>query len=112
MKKIIVYENINGNKPYSRWLNKLQKKNMPVALRIIHRLEVLERKGHYGDYKHLQDGVFELRYNFGAGYRLYFAEDGDTIVVLLCAGDKSTQSRDISKALDYWADYQKRYLTK
>lgn len=42
---------------------------------------------------------------FGAGYRIYFGEDGDTIVVLLCGGDKSTQTKDIEKARFYWKEY-------
>jgi len=43
-------------------------------------------------------GVFELRFFFGPGYRIYFAEDGGRIIVLLCAGVKKGQSRDIQKA--------------
>jgi len=50
-------------------------------------------------------GVFELRFFFGAGYRVYFGEDGDTIVVLLCGGDKKTQRRDIQRAKAYWQEY-------
>ena len=53
------------------------------------------------------EGVVELKMDFGPGYRIYFAEDGDTLVVLLCGGDKSTQSKDIEKARGYWADYLK-----
>lgn len=51
-------------------------------------------------------GVNELRFFFGAGYRVYFAEDGDTIVVLLCGGDKDSQPRDIQQAQAYWQEYQ------
>jgi putative addiction module killer protein len=47
-----------------------------------------------------------LRFFFGAGCRIYFAEDGDTVVLLLCGGDKGSQSKDISKAQSYWKDYQ------
>ncbi|MCB0018428.1 MAG: hypothetical protein KDE09_11600, partial [Anaerolineales bacterium] len=45
------------------------------------------------------------RFSFGSGYRVYFGEDGDTIVVLLCGGDKRTQSRDIAQAKAYWQEY-------
>lgn len=48
----------------------------------------------------------ELKINYGPGYRVYFGQDGDTIVVLLCGGDKSTQASDIKKAQAYWADYK------
>ncbi len=46
--------------------------------------------------------------HFGPGYRVYFAEDGDVIVVLLCGGDKSTQARDVERAQQYWNDYKER----
>jgi len=51
-------------------------------------------------------GVNKLRFFFGAGYRVYFGEDGDSIVVLLCGGDKDSQRRDIQRAQDYWKEYQ------
>lgn len=51
-------------------------------------------------------GVNELRLFFGPGYRVYFAEDGDTIVVLLLGGEKGSQNRDIEKAKAYWEEYQ------
>lgn len=47
----------------------------------------------------------ELRVDFGPGYRVYFGEDGPRIVVLLCGGDKSSQSKDIENAKSFWADY-------
>ena len=72
--------------------------------RILSRLLRVEQ-GNYGDYKALKDGVFELRFSFGSGYQVYFGEDGDTIVVLLCGGDKRTQSRDIAQAKAYWQEY-------
>ncbi len=50
----------------------------------------------------------EMRLFFGAGYRVYFAEDGETLVVLLCGGDKSSQKKDIQMAIQYWSDYKKR----
>lgn len=107
-KHIITYRNVNGNEPFSQWLNKFRKKNLVAATRIARRMLYIEENNHYGDYKYLRDGIYELRYHFGAGYRVYFAEDGDTIVILLCAGDKNTQERDIEKAVAYWQDYQIR----
>ena len=61
--------------------------------------------GNYGDYKLVGDGVLELRFRFGTGYGVYFGEDGDTVVALLCGGDKSTQERDIERAKTYWKEY-------
>lgn len=50
----------------------------------------------------------ELRVDFGPGYRVYLAEDGPRIVLLLAGGDKSTQSRNIKAAKMYWNDYKER----
>ncbi len=49
-----------------------------------------------------------MRLDFGKGYRLYCGEDGHTLVVLLMGGDKSSQGKDIKKALDYWRDYHEQ----
>ncbi|MCF8084210.1 MAG: type II toxin-antitoxin system RelE/ParE family toxin, partial [Deltaproteobacteria bacterium] len=58
-----------------------------------------------GDSKSVGSGVRELRIPEGRGYRVYFGRDGDTVVLLLCGGEKSTQSQDIEKAKQYWRDY-------
>lgn len=64
-------------------------------------------QGNFGLCRKLEGGIQELKVNWGPGLRVYFAEDGDTLVVLLCGGDKSTQAKDIEKACEYWADYLK-----
>ena len=53
----------------------------------------------------LGDGVFEIKIKFGAGLRVYFAEEGKTILLLLAGGDKSTQKSDIKRAKKYWTEY-------
>ena len=62
--------------------------------------------GNFGDYRTVGGGVFELRIHFGAGYRVYFGEIDNTIVLLLCGGDKSSQTRDIERAKNYWLEYK------
>lgn len=54
------------------------------------------------------DGVNELRISYGPGYRVYFGLEGETLVILLCGGDKSTQVKDIKLAKEYWQDYRNR----
>lgn len=101
-KRVIIYQDAAGKEPFTRWLNSLRD---PVTRRrILKRLHRIEG-GHYGDNKRVGNGVRELRFFFGAGYRVYFAEDGDTIVILLLGGDKTSQRRDIEEARNYWKEY-------
>jgi len=64
--------------------------------------------GNPGDYKSLGGGVYELRIDLGPGYRIYFAFSERQIVLLLCGGDKSTQTSDIQTAIKYWKEFQER----
>jgi putative addiction module killer protein len=102
-KTVVVYRTAVGHEPFTEWLNSLR--DPTSRRRILKRLLRLEQ-GYYGDFKSVGDGINELRFFFGAGYRIYFAEDGDTIVILLCGGDKSSQRRDIEKAQAYWQEYK------
>ena len=61
--------------------------------------------------KSLGDGVYELRIDFGPGYRVYYGLDGDVVVLLLSGGDKSTQAKDIKQAKEYWNEYKKNRKT-
>jgi putative addiction module killer protein len=67
-------------------------------------------RGHYGDYKSIGNGVYELRFTFGSGYRIYFAEQDNVVVLLLCGGDKSTQRHDIELAKNYWLEFRRCLL--
>jgi len=63
--------------------------------------------GNFGDHKPCRDGVWELRIDIGPGYRVYYARVGLTVVLLLCGGVKRSQKADISKACEYWKDWQR-----
>ena len=103
-KTVFVYRDDQGNEPYLDWLMSL--KDRKTVERIRTRVRRLEG-GLYGDCEPVGDGVYELRLFFGAGYRVYFGEDGAKIVILLSGGDKSTQKKDIKAAKAYWQEYQK-----
>jgi putative addiction module killer protein len=93
--------------PYTEWLERIRDQHTRARIRrYTDRLET----GNFGDHHGVGDGVFEMRLFFGAGYCIYFAEDGDTVVVLLSGGEKSTQDRDIARAKAYWADYHERTI--
>ena len=94
----------HGANPFRKWLLSLDRS---VAARIQARLYRFEL-GNLGDVKSVGCGVFEARFNFGSGYRVYFGKDGARVIILLCGGSKSSQERDIKKACSYWADYWER----
>lgn len=73
--------------------------------RILRRLDRLTR-GNFGECKSVGGGVFELILDFGPGYRIYFSEIGNIVVLLLCGGDKGSQIRDIERAKMYWREYK------
>ena len=104
MKEIVAYKTSTDKCPYDEWFYKLDK---TIQARIEKRMERVE-EGNYGDYKKLDSDISELRFKFGAGYRIYFAECNDIIVILLCAGDKSSQVDDIKKAKQYLEDLIER----
>ena len=100
-KELRYYKKANGQEPLVEWLNKF--KDHVVRSRIERRIERLEI-GNYGDCEPVGEGVFEVKLHFGPGYRVYFAEVGKTIILLLCGGNKSTQVKDIETAKKYWRD--------
>lgn len=86
---------IRQTKYYTKWYVKL--KDIVAKARIAVRIRRMQL-GNFGDAKSVGSGVFELRFDFGPGYRVYYTERHGEIVVLLAGGDKSTQKQDIEKA--------------
>ena len=103
--KIEIYETNKSVCPFLKWESKLDVK---LRAQIRARLNRL-RLGNIGDSKPVKKGVKELRIHSGPGYRVYFGVSGKMVVLLLCGGDKGSQSRDIDKAVEYWEDYKKRF---
>ena len=77
--------------------------------KIVARIDRLSA-GNFGDCKALGNGLFELRIDWGPGYRVYYALAGRACVLLLCGGDKRKQTSDIRRALEYLKDYRERTL--
>lgn len=75
---------------------------MKAKAKILFRIQKLENDEHFGDCKSVGDGIKELRINFAKGYRIYFKEKDEKIVILLVGGDKSSQDKDIKKAKEIW----------
>ena len=99
------YSTRDGKKPFAIWLKGLR---AVQAQRAIDLRLVRSREGNFGDHKACGGGVWEMRIFLGPGYRLYYALDGPRIVLLLCGGDKSSQSADIRRAAEYWKDWKER----
>ncbi|MBZ5552244.1 MAG: type II toxin-antitoxin system RelE/ParE family toxin [Acidobacteriia bacterium] len=95
------YQTADGIEPFRRWIRKLKDERGRAKIQV--RLDRVE-DGNFGDCGPEGEGVSALRIDFGPGYRVYFGEDGYTVVLLL-GGDKSSQVSDIKKAREYWRDY-------
>jgi putative addiction module killer protein len=91
-KTIKIYQKYNGDCPFVSWLESLDN---TIRHRIKSRLARVAM-GNLGDYKTLGDGLSELRFSFSSGYRIYFSEMDDVIVLLLCAGDKKVRVKILS----------------
>ncbi len=99
------YVTKTGKDVFGEWLAGL--KDNRTRAKILVRIDRLWA-GNFGDCKSLRGGLFELRIDWGPGYRVYYAPDGETSVLLLCGGDKRKQSSDIKRAAEYLKDYWER----
>lgn len=94
-----------GEAPVEEWLAGL--KDIKGRAKIRARINQI-RTGNPGKFKMIAPGVMEMKIDFGPGYRVYYARVGAKIILLLCGGDKTTQSSDIKTASEYLADYKRR----
>jgi len=94
----------DGDDLFSDWFDDLRDANAKARIAVrIDRVKL----GNFGDHKLLGDGVWEMRIDYGPGYRVYYCFDGQIVVLLICGGDKRTQNVDITKAKACKADYEK-----
>ena len=105
MRVLRIYESPDGRYPYIEWMQSL--KDLTIRTRIERRVKRITF-GNFGDHRRIKEsgGVWELRMHFGPGYRVYYGEDGPSVIVLLHAGSKHTQQHDINTARTYWLEYQ------
>ena len=103
--KILEYQTKDGRSPYREWLRSLRDRQARARVRVR-----IDRRslGNFGDWSSVGGGVGELRIHYGPGYRVYFGRQSDTLVILLCGGDKRTQAQDIELAKMYLENYQQR----
>ena len=102
---VLHYVDESGKDLYQDWMMGLRDQVAKVAVvRRVARVTV----GNFGDHKFLQDGVSELRIDVGPGYRVYYAQVGDKVILLTHGGDKRTQASDIAKAIKLFKNWEKR----
>ena len=101
------YQLEDKSTPVTEWLRGLRdtRARAQIGVRLL-RVSL----GNFGDCKSVGEGVAELRVDIGAGYRVYYGKHGQTLVILLCGGDKGSQQADITRAKAYWADWKRRNL--
>jgi putative addiction module killer protein len=92
----------SGRSPFAEWFDSLDAVMAARVDRYVRRLET----GNFSAAKPLQDGVFELRLDFGPGYRIYYGREGQTIIILLGGGSKRRQDADIAAAVQRWRRYK------
>jgi len=97
----------DGRDTFADWRDEVKESKAKIAIdRRVYRLEL----GNFGDHKPSRKGVWELRIDVGPGYRVYYAQAGKTVVLLLCSGNKRSQDADIAQACEYWKDWQRSNL--
>ena len=102
MAEIRYYVAAGGAAPFADWFAELDAVASARITRAIARME----QGNFSNVKSVGEGVLEYKIDFGPGYRVYFGQDGQTLVILLTGGTKKRQQRDIDEAHACWQDYK------
>ena len=102
MLRVVRYITEDGIDYFDRWM---RRQNPQVRARVQTRIDRIQL-GNFGDHRGVGSGVFELRLNYGPGYRIYYGRDGDELVILLGGGLKRRQSQDIEMAQAQWRAYR------
>ena len=102
--RVLEYLERSGRSPWRRWFNDLDAIAAAKVGTALYRLG----QGNFSTVEGVGSGVFEVRINFGPGYRIYFGKDGETVVILLGGSTKKRQSAAIEAACKAWADYKQR----
>src|SRR5947207_14630049 len=98
------YLDRQSHNPYRVWFDRLNPQAAAKVATALTRLAL----GNFSNVKGVGSGVFEVRIDFGPGYRVYFGKDGERLVILLGGGTKKRQQQDINAALANWQDYKRR----
>jgi len=109
MYRSVYYQDRNGKQPFNDWRRKLKKSDLRAVSKIDNSIDRAEA-GNFGDHKFEREGVWEMRIDYGPGYRLYYALDHGEIILLLIGGTKKSQNNDLDKAVSYLQDYKARSL--
>lgn len=99
-----VFCSADGKQPFIERLSSLRDER--AAAKIKTRLARV-RLGNFGNARSVGEGVQELKIDYGPGYRVYFGQRGNELVISLCGGDKGDQNAHIKRAKEYWASYKK-----
>ena len=103
--RVEYYSTPSGKLPAREWLHSIKDK---LTKAILYKRIRQAGEGQFGNHKYLGDGVFELKINFGPGYRIYYGTHKNKLIIILMGGNKSTQQKDIQKAKLYWINYEKK----
>ncbi len=98
------YIDPRGRNLYKLWFDRLNPQAAAKVATAVTRLAL----GNVSNVKGVGSGVFEIRIDFGPGYRVYFGKDGERLVILLGGGTKKHQQYDINAAIAGWQDYKRR----